>query len=81
MKQARGRQIALMGNRHTTRVMLLGPPELVRREAIAAMRAAGKVGGVHPVHRGPCGRETPDANLFALVEAAHRYGTYDPQTG
>lgn len=81
VKQARGSQIGLMGNLHTTRVMLLGTPELVRQEAIAAMRAAGKGGGFILSTGDQCGRDTPDENLFALVEAAHRYGTYDPQTG
>ena len=28
-----------------------------------------------------CGPETPDQNLFALVETAKTYGVYDRQTG
>lgn len=81
VKAARGHQIGLMGNLHTTRVMLLGTPELVRQEAMKALRAAGKGGGFILSTGDQCGRDTPDENLFALVETAQRYGFYDPQTG
>jgi hypothetical protein len=45
VKRARGRQISLMGNLHTTDVMLRG--------ARQALRDAGKRRRVHPVHRRP----------------------------
>jgi len=28
-----------------------------------------------------CGRDTPEENIFAIVEAAKKYGRYDPTTG
>lgn len=80
-KRARGNEISLMGNLHTTEVMLRGTPELVRQKAIEAMRAAGRGGGFVLSAGDQCGRETPDENIFALVEAAKQYGRYDPVTG
>lgn len=81
VKRARGRQIALMGNLHTTEVMLRGTPALVREKSKAAMRAAGAGGGLILSTGDQCGRETPDANLFAMVEAAKEFGVYDRATG
>lgn len=81
VKQAFGRKIGLMGNLHTTEVMLRGTPQLVREKAVAAMRAAGHGGGFVLSSGDQCGYGTPDENLFALVEAAHTYGTYDQATG
>ena len=80
-KRARGSQIALMGNLHTTEVMLNGSPTLVRCKAIEAMRAAGHGGGFILSTGDQCGRETPEANIFALVETAKLLGVYDPGTG
>jgi uroporphyrinogen decarboxylase len=76
-KTARGRQIALMGNLHTTEVMLRGSAELVKRKCLEAMRDAGDGGGFILSTGDQCGRETPDANLFAMVETAEEYGYYD----
>jgi len=70
VKRARGRQIALMGNLHTTNVMLRGTPDDVRRAARQAIADAGAGGGFILSTGDQCGRETPEANLFALVEAA-----------
>jgi uroporphyrinogen decarboxylase len=81
VKKARGKQISLMGNLHTTDVMLRGTPELVREKAIKAMRDAGQGGGFILSTGDQCGRETPDENLFALVEAAKKFGAYDRRTG
>jgi len=81
VKRTYGRRLAFMGNLHTTEVMLTGTPEFVRHKAIEAMRAAGTGGGFVLSTGDQCGRETPDENLFALVEAAERYGRYDQATG
>jgi len=81
VKKARGKQISLMGNLHTTDVMLRGTPELVREKAIQAMRDAGTGGGFILSTGDQCGRETPDENLFALVAAAKEFGAYDRRTG
>jgi uroporphyrinogen decarboxylase len=77
VKAARGRQIGLMGNLHTTNVMLRGSPQLVRRKSLEAMRDAGDGGGFCLSTGDQCGRETPEANIFAHIQAAQRYGTYD----
>ena len=81
LKRAHGKRLSLMGNLHTTDVMLRGTPEYVRQVAIQAMRDAGRGGGFILSTGDQCGRETPDENLFALVEAAKQYGRYDPATG
>lgn len=81
IKAAHGHHLALMGNLHTTDVMLLGTPREVECAAIEAMRAAGPGGGFILSTGDQCGRETPDANLFAMVDAARRYGRYDRTTG
>lgn len=70
VKRARGHQIALMGNLHTTEVMLKGTPADVRRAARQAIADAGSGGGFILSTGDQCGRETPEENLFALVEAA-----------
>ena len=81
LKAARGRRLALMGNLHTTEVMLRGTPDLVRAKAKEAMRDAGVGGGFILSTGDQCARDTPDANLFALVEAAREFGVYDRATG
>jgi uroporphyrinogen decarboxylase len=77
VKRARGRQISLMGNLHTTNVMLKGTPDDVRAAARRAIADAAPGGGFILSSGDQCGRETPEENLFAMVETAHRYGVYD----
>lgn len=81
VKQTRGRRMALMGNLHTTEIMLKGTPADVRRAAIEALHNAGQGGGFILSTGDQCGRDTPDDNLFALVEVAHQFGLYDQSTG
>ena len=77
-KAARGRRLSLMGNLHTTDVMLNGTREQVRREALLAM-AAGGPGGRFILSTGDqCGRDTPEANIHAMVETAKELGAYAP---
>ena len=76
VKRAHGDRIALMGNLHTTDVMLRGTPQDVERAAIAAIDAAGTGGGFILSTGDQCGRDTPDENIFRLVEVAERYGQY-----
>ena len=78
VKRARGSQISLMGNLHTTDVMLRGTPETVRAAARDAILAAAPGGGFILSTGDQCGRETPDENIFALVEAAKEFGRYNP---
>ena len=81
LKKTHGRRFGLMGNLHTTDVMLRGSPERVRQQALEAMRSAGRGGGFILSTGDQCGRDTPDENIFAMVEAARKYGRYDAATG
>lgn len=73
-----GDRIGLMGNLHTTEVMLHGTPQTVRAAALRAMADAGPGGGFILSTGDQCGRETPEENIFALVETAKQYGVYAP---
>ena len=76
MKRLYGDRIVLKGNLHTTRTMLHGSADDVRRAAREAIDAAG-AGGRFILSTGDqCGRDTPDENLHALVETARTYGRY-----
>ncbi|MBN1964810.1 MAG: hypothetical protein JW910_09195 [Anaerolineae bacterium] len=77
VKRAHGHQLALMGNLHTTDVMLRGTPEDVERAALMAIEAAGAGGGFILSTGDQCGRDTPDGNIFKLVEVAKTFGRYD----
>lgn len=77
IKRQFGNRLALMGNLHTTQVMLLGTPKKVMCAARQAIEAAGKGGGFILSTGDQCGRDTPDANIRALVAAAERHGRYD----
>lgn len=77
VKRAHGGQIALMGNLHTTEVMLFGTPEKVEQAARAAIDAAAAGGGFILSTGDQCGRDTPDENIFRLIETARTYGRYD----
>ena len=77
-KRKFGDRIGLMGNLHTTDIMLHATPEQVTRAALEAMRDAGQGGRFNLSTGDQCGRETPDDNLFGLVEAARTYGIYEP---
>lgn len=76
LKRRYGSRIVLKGNLHTTDIMLRGRPQ----DVIAASRkaiddAAG--GGRFILSTGDqCGRDTPDANLHAMIETARTYGKY-----
>lgn len=76
LKRTYGDRIALMGNLHTTDVMLRGTPEEVMRASREAIEAAGHGGGFILSTGDQCGRDTPDENIRALVEAARMYGEY-----
>jgi uroporphyrinogen decarboxylase len=81
LKQSRGRQIALMGNLHTTDVMLRGSAEEVFQASKEAILSAGEGGGFILSTGDQCGLDTPYENIFAMVEAAKEFGVYDDETG
>ena len=75
IKAKYGDKLALMGNIHTTDVMLFGTPELVRQECRKAIDAAP--GGGFILSTGDqCGRDTPFENIRAFVDTARTYGRY-----
>jgi uroporphyrinogen decarboxylase len=76
LKQRFGKQIALMGNLHTSEVMLFGSPEDVKRESLKAILAAGQGGGFILSTGDQCGRDTPDENIFAMVQTVKEFGQY-----
>lgn len=77
IKRLFGHRLSLMGNLHTTEVMLRGTPEDVEREAIKCIEAAAAGGGFILSTGDQCGRDTPDENIFKLVEVCEEYGCYD----
>jgi len=77
VKRTFGDRICLMGNLHTTEVMLKGSVEDVERAAKQAIDDAAEGGGFILSTGDQCGRDTPDENIFKLVEVARTYGKYD----
>ena len=76
IKKSFGARIGLMGNLHTTDVMLLGNVKEVRRAALQAIRDAGENGGFILSSGDQCGRDTPEENIHALVDVVNEFGTY-----
>jgi uroporphyrinogen decarboxylase len=76
VKRLYGKKMSLMGNLQTTTVMLKGSPSDVEAAARKAIDAAGSEGGFLLSTGDQCGRDTPEENLFRLVETAKTYGTY-----
>ena len=63
VKARYGDRLSLMGNLHTTSVMLSPHWEKVYLESLRAIRDAGKGGGFVLSTGDQCGRDTPDANI------------------
>ncbi len=77
IKQRYGDRIALMGNLHTTDIMLRGSVAQVEAAARQAIDDAAAGGGFILSTGDQCGRDTPDANIRKLVEVCENYGRYD----
>lgn len=75
-KEKFGDRIAMMGNLHTSDVMLRGSAADVRCESLRAILDAGANGGFVLSTGDQCGRDTPDENIFAMVEAVKSFGHY-----
>jgi uroporphyrinogen decarboxylase len=71
-----GDRLAFKGNLNTFDLMLNGTPQEVEQAAKEAIDAAGEGGGFILSTGDQCGRDTPDANLFKLVEVSKTYGWY-----
>jgi len=76
VKQQFGQKLALMGNLHTTEVMLRGTPEQVAAASRWCIDVAAAEGGFILSTGDQCGRDTPDENIHAMVETARTYGKY-----
>jgi uroporphyrinogen decarboxylase len=76
LKRLYGDKLVLKGNLHTTRVMLMGTAADVAAASRKAMDDAAAGGGFILSTGDQCGRDTPDENILAMVEAARTYGRY-----
>jgi len=76
LKREFSKKISLMGNLHTTEVMLKGTPDDVRRASKRAIDDAADGGGFILSTGDQCGRDTPDENILAMIEVARTYGKY-----
>lgn len=76
VKQKFGRRLALKGNLHTTEIMLRMTPDGVEKAARQALDDAMEGGGFILSTGDQCGRDTPEANIFKLVEVCDKYGKY-----
>lgn len=76
IKEKFGHKLALMGNLHTTSVMLYGTVDDVKRESLKAILDAGIGGGFILSTGDQCGRDTPDENIFAMIETVKEFGRY-----
>ena len=76
VKREFGHTLSLMGNLHTTDVMLRGSPDTVTEESTRALDAAADEGGFILSTGDQCGRDTPFVNLRAMIETARTYGVY-----
>jgi uroporphyrinogen decarboxylase len=76
IKREFGSKLSLMGNLHTTEVMLKGTPEMVTDAAKRAIDDAAEGGGFILSTGDQCGRDTPDENIMALIDVARTYGRY-----
>ena len=76
LKRLYGDKIILKGNLHTTSVMLKGSKKDVVEASKRAIDDAARGGGFILSTGDQCGRDTPDENIFAMVETARTYGKY-----
>jgi len=76
VKRRYGKKMSLMGNLQTTTVMLRGSTADVEQAAKKAIDDAGKDGGFLLSTGDQCGRDTPEENIFKMVETAKTYGKY-----
>lgn len=68
--------LALMGNLHTTNVMLMGSVQDVRKAALQAILDGG-LGGAFVLSTGDqCGRDTPEENIREMVRVCETFGRY-----
>ena len=76
LKKRFGNRLCIKGNLNTTEFMLRATPQEVEEKCKRAIDAAADGGGFILSTGDQCGRDTPDANLFKMVEVAKSYGKY-----
>jgi len=76
LKKLYGKKLVLKGNLHTTRVMLQGSVQDVIDASKKAIDDGAENGRFILSTGDQCGRDTPDENLFAMIETAKTYGKY-----
>ena len=76
IKRRYGDRLALMGNLNTITVMQRGSVEEVEQAAKKAIDDAAAGGGFVLSTGDQCPVDTPDENLFKLIEVARTYGRY-----
>lgn len=76
LKMLYGDKLVLKGNLHTTEVMLKGSVQDVINASKKAIDDAAKGGRFILSTGDQCGRDTPDENIFAMIETAKTYGKY-----
>ncbi len=76
LKRRFGSKLVLKGNLHTTDVMLRGSVQDVQDAAKRAIDDGADGGGFILSTGDQCGRDTPEENIFALIETAKTYGRY-----
>ena len=76
MKKRYGQKICMKGNINTFEFMLRATPAQVEEKAKRLIDDCAADGGFILSTGDQCGRDTPDANIFKLVEVARTYGQY-----
>lgn len=76
IKKLYGDKLILKGNLHTSNVMLNGSVEDVIEASKRAIDDAAEGGRFILSTGDQCGRDTPEENLFAMIETARTYGRY-----
>ena len=77
IKKRYGKKFCMKGNINTFEFMLRATPEQVEEKAKRLIDDCAADGGFILSTGDQCGRDTPNANLFKLVEVAREYGRYN----
>lgn len=77
VKRLYGHKLCLKGNINTFDTLLRGTPAEVEAEARACIEAAAAGGGFWLSTGDQVGRDTPEENILAMIEAARKYGRYE----
>jgi hypothetical protein len=75
-KRRVGNKLCIKGNINTFNFMMNATPEQVEEKCKRAIDDAAAGGGYVLSTGDQCGRDTPHANLFKMVEVAETYGKY-----